>query len=78
MSLSLLKARQKIQYIGDSFAFGGEYELIPIEDTYQDKTLCPSEDKGKVVIIEFMNNGTPMFFKMEQLNPNDWKLVQNL
>ena len=74
---SALKAGQKITYKGDSFAFGGGYELRPIEDTYVDKDKCPSEHKGKPVIIEFMNDGTPMFFTLDMLNPNDWEVAND-
>lgn len=75
MDLSNLKAKQQILYIGKSLAFGGEYTLYPIEETYTDIKDCPIEDRGKMVIIEFTNDGKPMFFTLQQLNPNDWELV---
>lgn len=77
MDFSQLKANQKINYIGGSLSFGGEYTLIPIEETYQDRTLCPIQDRGKLVIIEFMNDDTPMFFTLDMLNHNDWELVSS-
>ena len=75
INFSQLKSLQIINYVGDSLAFGGEYTLFPIEETYLDESQCPKEDKGKLVIVEFMNNDTPMFFTLDKLDPKDWEIV---
>lgn len=75
MDFSGLLPGQKIKYIGDSIAFGGQYTLVKIEETYHHKEACPDEDKGKLVIIELMNDDTPMFFTLDMLDSNEWELV---
>lgn len=76
MDFSALQAGQKINYIGDNlFSFDGEYTLHLIEKTYSNPARCPIEDRGKLVIIEFMNDDTPMYFKMDMLDANEWELV---
>lgn len=76
MDFSQAKEKDIIEYIGDSFAFGGEYTVVRAETTYNPQELCPEHEKGKLMIIEFMNNGTPMFFTLDGLEPNEWKLVK--
>ncbi|MFY0516370.1 hypothetical protein ACOMCU_00875 [Lysinibacillus sp. UGB7] len=76
MDFSTLQEGQKINYIGDNlFAFGGEYTLYPMKKTYHDPTHCPIEDRGKLVIIELMNDDTPMYFKIDMIDANEWELV---
>lgn len=75
MDFSQLKKKQKINYIGESFAFGGIYTVYPIEETYEEERLCPEEDRGKLVIIELMNDGTPMFFPLDVLDPKEWEIA---
>ena len=77
MDFSQLKANDKINYLGDDFAFSGEYKLIPIEETYARKELCPEKDRGKLVIIELMNDDTPMFFTLDFLDHKEWEKVNN-
>jgi len=74
MDFSTLREHDVIEYIGDSLAFGGTYKLVRAESTYQKPEECPDSEKGKLMIVEFMNDGTPMFFTVDQLKPNDWKL----
>ena len=73
--LNSLKDGDKIKYIGDSFAFEGEYKVISLISTYIDPNDCPKEDRDKCTIVEFMNDGTPMFFPVENLNPEEWEKV---
>jgi hypothetical protein len=74
IDFSTVSAGQKIAYIAPSFAFGGKYTCLPIEKTYVNEEDVPEKDRGKWVIIEFMNDGTPMFFTADMLNPRDWEL----
>lgn len=75
MDFSKVIAGDKIKYIGDSFAFGGCYITVTAESTYHNQNDCPDHEKGKLMIIELMNNGTPMFFTLDILNPEDWILM---
>ena len=63
MDFTNVEAGMQIQYTGDSFAFGGEYLVTTAESTYEDVNDCPKHEKGKLMIIEFTNDGEmPMFF----------------
>lgn len=75
MDFSKVIVGDRFEYIGDSFAFGGCYITISAESTYSNQTDCPDHEKGKLMIVEFMNNGTPMYFTLDHLNPEDWKLM---
>lgn len=75
MDFSKVKEGDKIKYIGDSWAYGGTYTTVTAESTYINKDKCPEHEKGKLIIIEFMNDGTPMFFTLDELNPKEWELV---
>lgn len=68
------KAGMKIKYIGDTMAFGGSYSLVTAESTYLNPEDCPDKEKGKLMIIEFMNNGTPMYFVIDDLDQEEWAL----
>jgi hypothetical protein len=73
MDFSKVKEGMSIEYIGDSFALGGVYQVVSAESTYIDKHKCPENEKGKLMIIEFMNDDTPIFFTLDTLKPNEWK-----
>lgn len=74
MNFEEVKAGMRIEYIGESWAFEGDYKVYNAEATYEpDK--CPDDEKGKLLIVEFMNDDTPMFFTLERLDPKEWKLV---
>lgn len=75
LNLLEIQAGSQIEYIGDSLSYGGVYSVVTAESTYQNPTDCPDNNKGKLMIIEFMNNGTPMFFTLDRLNPKEWKVV---
>lgn len=75
MDFTGLKPLAKIKYIGNSLAFGGIYTLIPAESTYYEASDCPEHERGKLMIVEFMNDDTPMFFLVEELDPNEWSLT---
>ncbi len=75
MDFSQLKAGDRIEYIGDSIAFGGFYATVTAESTCGNPEDCPENEKGKLMIIEFMNDGTPMFFILDMLDPKEWKLA---
>lgn len=75
LNVSDVKEGMRIEYIGKSWAFGGDYKVVTAESTYRDPADCPDDDKGKLMIIEFMNNGTPMFFRVDRLNTAEWQLV---
>ena len=75
MDFSKVKAGDYIKYNGDSWAFEGSYRVLTAESTYANPDNCPDDDKGKLMILEFMNDDTPMFFVLDRLNPKEWKLV---
>lgn len=75
LDVANLKDGMKIEYIGDSFAFGGEYNLHAAESTYADASLVPEHEKGKLMIIELMNDGTPMYFTVDSLDLKEWRVV---
>lgn len=76
MDFSIVKEGMTIEYIGDSFAYGGYYKVVNAESTYEKEEDCPNNEKGKLMIIEFMNDDTPMFFTLDMLNDSQWKLVE--
>lgn len=76
MNFLEVKEGMNIEYIGDSLAFEGIYQVVSAESTYRDKSKCPANEKGKLLIIEFMNDGTPMFFHLDHLNPAEWRLSE--
>lgn len=75
MNFEEVKAGMVLKYIGDSLAFGGTYTVVDAESTYINPEDCPDYEKGKQMIIEFMNNGTPMYFPLGRLDPQEWQLV---
>lgn len=75
MDWSKVKEGMKINYIGDSMAYGGSYTTVSAESTYENAESCPEDEKGKLMIIEFMNDDTPMFFVIDYLDPTEWELV---
>lgn len=75
MNFSTVKEKMRIKYIGNSISFGGEYTVITAESTYVNPSDCPDGEKGQLMIIEFMNNDTPMYFTLDQLDPNEWELA---
>lgn len=77
MDFSQVKAGDKLKYGGDSNAFGGTYRTYAAEETYLSEEDCPEHIRGILLIIELMNDDTPMFFALDSLNPNEWQLVQD-
>ncbi|MFJ8247360.1 hypothetical protein [Peribacillus asahii] len=75
LDLSRVKENDQIEYTGDSLAYGGRYTVVTAESTYQNPDSCPNHEKGKLMIVEFMNNGTPMFFELDRLKLEEWKIV---
>lgn len=75
MDFSTVKEGGTLTYIGNSLAFGGSYKVVTAESTYLDPSQCPDEERGQLMIIEFMNDDTPMFFMVNQLDPKEWKVV---
>lgn len=75
MTIDFTKVKEGsfIEYTGDSFAYGGQYEVVSAESTFIGE--CPEYLQGKLMIIEFMNNGDPMFIRVENLKSNEWRLV---
>lgn len=73
IDFSKVKEGDRIEYIGDSFAYGGFYTTVKAESTYKNPEDCPEHEKGKLMIIEFMNDDTPMFFVIDRLDPKEWK-----
>lgn len=76
MDYTKVKEGDSIRYIGESIAYGGNYKTVAAESTFLNQEDCPEKLKGKLVIIEFMNDGTPMFFPVHLLDPNDWEIVK--
>jgi hypothetical protein len=74
MDFSKLREGIEITYIGDSWAYEGVYKLYKAESTYVNPEDCPENEKGKLMIIELMNDDSPMFFTLDMLDPNDWRL----
>ena len=75
IDFSKAKEGDYIEYIGDSFAYGGSYKLLTAESTYKDPNMCPDYEKGKLMICEFTNSDRAMFFTLDRLKPNEWKFV---
>lgn len=75
LDITKVKAGMQIKYIGDSLAYGGNYLVHTVESTYRNLDDCPEEDRGKLLIIEFMNDDIPMFIKLERLDLKEWILV---
>ena len=75
LELEKVKAGSEIEYIGDSFAYSGKYTVIKAESTYENPNDCPVEKKGELMIVEFMNNDTPMFISIKDLKQNEWRIV---
>lgn len=75
LSLTDIKEGSYIEYIGDSWAFDGEYTVHTAESTYGNVLDCPDAEKGSLLIIELMNDDTPMFFKVSELELEEWKLI---
>lgn len=75
LNVSEVKDGSVIEYIGDSLVYGGTYQVVTAESTYKNPADCPDAEKGKLMVIEFMNDGTPMFFIVDQLNFEEWKIV---
>lgn len=70
-----VKEGMSIKFIGDFFAFEGDYKTVKAESTYEKPEYCPENEKGKLLIIEFGNDDTPMFFVLDSLDPAEWELV---
>lgn len=77
MDISKAKAGDKITYTGLSYSFGGTYRVVSAEETYG-AGLCPEDELGKLLIIEFTNRNEPMFIFLEELNKNCWKLEKEV
>lgn len=75
LDLKSVKEGSRIEYIGDSDAFGGPYTIVSAESTYKNPDDCPDNEKGKLMIIEFMNDDTPMFFAIDNLKHEEWKII---
>jgi len=76
MEFSQVKVGDSIRYIGDSLAFGGCYKTVTAESTFINEEDCPNDLRGELMIIEFMNDGTPMFFPIKMLDPKSWESVE--
>lgn len=72
IDLSDIKVGMRIKYIGDYFSFGGAYKVVELESTYINPSDCPNNERGQLAIVEFMNDGTPMFFPLSALSHSDW------
>jgi hypothetical protein len=75
LDISNAEEGMRIKYIGESSAFGGEYTAIAAESTYKNPSNCPDDDRGKLMIVEFMNDDTPMFFRIDKLNKTEWRIA---
>jgi hypothetical protein len=75
IDFSTVTAGDRIEYIGDSIAYGGFYTVFTAESTYRPQSLCPEHERGKLMIVEFTNSDLAMFFTLDRLNPSDWKLA---
>lgn len=75
MSFKNAQSGMKIEYIGDSIAYGGTYTMLPAESTYYEASNCPEHERGRLVIYEFMNNGDPIFIMVDELNPDEWRVA---
>jgi hypothetical protein len=73
LDLTKVKEGGRIEYIGDSWAYGGSYSVVSAESTYKNPDDCPDNEKGKMMIIEFMNDDTPMFFTLDRLELEEWR-----
>jgi hypothetical protein len=73
--VSEVKEGMHIEYTGDSLSYGEQYLVVPAESTYTNPSNCPDNEKGKLMIIDFMNDGSPMYFVIDYLNFKEWRLV---
>lgn len=77
MDFSTLQAGMRIT-CSNYWAFENEYyTLVKAESTYQNQEDCPEKERGQLMIIEFMNNGKPMFFTLSMLNPKEWEIYED-
>lgn len=75
MDISKVKAGDKIEYIGDSWAYEGEYSVITAESTYHNPDDIPDDEKGKLMIVHLTNSDLALFITLDELNHNEWKLI---
>lgn len=72
--LSDVRAGETIEYTGNSWSFGGSYDVVRESDTYADSAR-PAWAGDAPVIVEFMNDDTPVFFKIADLKESEWALA---
>jgi hypothetical protein len=75
MDFKEVKEFDRIEYVGDSFAFGGFYTVMKAESTYMKPEDCPESEQGKLMIAELTSDDVAMFFTLDSLNPSDWKIA---
>lgn len=73
-TLADVQAGDVITYVGDSLAFGGDYEVVREADTYVEAEDAAQPER--LMICEFMNDGTPMFIPVEELDESDWEISE--
>lgn len=71
-----VKEGDRINYIGESWAYDGEYTVITAESTYNNPDDVPEHEKGKLVIVHLTNSDFALFVFVDTLNPNDWELIE--
>jgi hypothetical protein len=75
IDFSTVREGDRIEYIADSFAYGGFYTVVTAESTYRPQSNCPEHERGKLMIVEITNSDLALFVTLDRLNPNDWKLA---
>lgn len=73
-TLSEVQAGDIITYIGDSFAHDGDYVVLREAETYVNPADAPQPER--LVICELMNNGSPMYFPLDELDADKWEVSE--
>lgn len=74
-SLVDVKAGDTLIYRGKSWSFWGDYLVVREAETFTDPERAALAGDA-LVIVEFTNDGTPMFFRVDQLNEADWEIAE--
>jgi hypothetical protein len=73
IDFSTVKEGDRIEYIGDSFAYDGFYTVITAESTYRPQENCPDNERGKLMIVHLTNSDLALFITLDRLKPSEWK-----